>query len=126
MTFDEIRMKAIRAAQNIQSRGFKPKEIFGIMAKNSHHVAPVYFASIAVGSPIVSFDPSFGKTEIIHMLTVTKPVLMFCDATCYDLLSDCLKELGNKAKIFTFGGQKGQSEAVENLFEETHKEHAFM
>lgn len=60
------------------------------------------------------------------MLTITKPVLMFCDVACYDLLNECLLELGNKAKVFTFGGQKGQSEPVENLFVQTHKEHEFM
>lgn len=126
MTFDEIRMETIRAAQNLQTRGYNQKQVFGIIAANSHHVAPVFFASIAIGSPIVAFDPSFGKAEIIHMLTITKPVIMFCDAICYEILSECLAELGNKAKVFTIGGQKGKSESIENLFKETGKEHEFM
>lgn len=126
MTYAEIRLKTIRAAQNLQSRGYNQKQVFGIMARNSHHVAPIFFASIANGMPINPLDPSFGKTEIIHMLSVTKPVLMFCDVKCYELLSECLKELGNAAKIFTFGGQSGSSEPVENLFHETHNENEFM
>lgn len=40
MTFDEIRIKSIRFAQNLQARGYKSQQVFGIVAKNSHHVAP--------------------------------------------------------------------------------------
>lgn len=126
MTFDEIRTKTIRAAQNLHACGYNQKQVFGIMTRNSHHVAPIFFASIANGCPINTLDPAFGKTEIVHMLSITKPVLMFCDVACYELLSECLKELGNAAKIFTFGGARGQSEPVENLFRETHNEDEFM
>lgn len=121
-----MRVKTVRAAQNLQSRGYNRKQVFGIMARNSHHVAPIFFASIANGCPPVALDVSFGKAEIIHLLSITKPVLMFCDIECYEILSECLVELGNEAKVFTFGGEKGQSESVECLFEETGKEHEFM
>lgn len=126
MSFDEIKMKSIRAAQNLQSLGFKPKQVFGIIAKNSHHVSPVIIASIAIGCPVNALDPSFGRTELIHMLKLTRPVLMFCDVACYDLLNKCLVELQIEARIFTFGGSMGDSEPVENLFRETQKEHQFM
>lgn len=126
MTFEEIRVKTVRAAQNLQARGYKSKQVFGLMARNSHLVAPIFFASISNGCPIVSLDPSFGRAEVIHMLSITKPVLMFCDIACCDILSECLRELGNQAEIFTFGGQQGESEPIESLFVETHKEHEFM
>lgn len=71
-------------------------------------------------------DPSFGRTELIHMLGITKPVLMFCDVACYELVSKCLAELQIEAKIYTFGGSVGQSEPVENLFTPTQKENQFM
>lgn len=89
-------------------------------------MAPIFFASIANGCAPVALDPSFGKAEIIHMLSITKPVLMFCDIACYDLLIECLAELKNEAKVFTIGGQKGQSESVEHLFTETGEERGFM
>lgn len=116
----------IRAAQNLQKRGYTPKQVFGFICKNSHNVAPIIFASISVGCPANTLDPSFGKTELIHMLKTTKPVLMFSDLECYDLIKECLTELGKDTKIFTFGGSKGDSEPVENLFAETHEEDSFM
>lgn len=96
------------------------------MAKNSHHVAPIVFASISNGCPVNTLDPSFGKTELCHMLKTTKPVLLFCDVEGYELVKKCLSELGNKAKVFTFGGSKGEAEPVENLFAETHTEESFL
>lgn len=126
MTFDEIRIRTIRAAQNLQKRGYKPTQVFGIMAKNSHHVAPIVFASISMGCPVNTLDPSFGKTELLHMLNTTKPVLMFCDVGSQDLLKECLTELRNDAKIFTFGGSKDEGEPVENLFSETENDDDFL
>lgn len=126
MTFDEIRASAIRVAQNLQTRGYGPKQVFGLVARNNHLVAPLLFASLAIGCPVNGIDPSFRKAEFIHMLSITKPVLIFCDVTCEELLSECLTEIGIRAKIFTFGGHQGQSEPIENLFKETHIEHEFM
>lgn len=126
MTFDEIRMKTIRAAQNLLNRGYQQKQVFGLMAKNSYHVSPIVFGSISIGCAVNTLDPSFKKAELIHMLNTIKPVLMFCDVEVYDLVKECLTELENNAKILTFGGSKGEAEPVENLFSETHNEDYFM
>ncbi|XP_031623989.1 probable 4-coumarate--CoA ligase 1 [Contarinia nasturtii] len=126
LTYDEIRLKTIRAAQNLQKRGYKSKNVVGIIAKNSHHLAPIVFASLAIGSAVNTLDTSFKKAELLHMLKTTKPVVIFCDVEVYDLVKECFAELKNDSKIFTFGGNKGDSEQVENLFEETHNEDDFV
>lgn len=125
-TYDELRVKTIRAAQNLRKRGYHSKEVFGILAKNSHHLAPIVFASLAIGSAVNTLDPSFGKTELLHMLKTIKPALVFCDVDVSNLVKECLNELGNEAKVFTFGGSSGDSEPVENLFTETHNEDEFV
>lgn len=126
MSFNEIHLATIRTAINLQNRGYKPKQVFGLMAKNSYHVAPIVFGSISIGCPINTLDPSFKKADLIHMLNTIKPALMFCDVEVYDLVKECLTELGNDAKMFTFGGSKGDAEPVEDLFSETHNEDYFM
>lgn len=126
MTFDEIRLKTIRVAQNLQDLGYQSKQVFAFMVKNSHYVAPTLFGAISIGCSVNTLDPSFGKTELIHMLGTTKPNLMFCDVGSYGLVKDCLVELENDAKIFTFGGNEDESEPVENLFTETGNEDKFM
>lgn len=33
-------MQTIRVAQNLQTIGYKPSQVFGIIAKNYHNIAP--------------------------------------------------------------------------------------
>lgn len=108
----------IRAALNLQSLGYEKGDIFGIIARNSHYVAPIAFASICIGCPINPLDPSFSRTELMHMLSITKPKAVFCDVDIHDLVRECLDGLQNDAKIFTFMGQTNDSIPVETLFEE--------
>lgn len=126
LTFDEIRVTTVRAAQNLQRRGFNTKQIIGLVANNSHHVTPIVFASMCLGCPLNAMDASFGKSELIHMLNTTRPLLIFCDIDAYEATADSLNELGVSATIFTFGGSKPGTETVENLFAETGEENVFM
>lgn len=126
MTFNEIKSKTIRAAKNLQSLGCKPKQVFTLIARNSHHVSSIFFASIAIGCPINTLDASFGRNELKHMLNITKSETIFCDVDRYEILTECLNELKIKARIFTFGGIVGGSEPVENLFKEIDNEDQFV
>lgn len=126
MTFAEIKTKTIRAAQNLQKFGFGRNQVIALSARNNHDVSSITFASIAIGCAVNTLSPTFGKTEYLHMLKITKPVVIFCEIDSYQLINDCLTEIGIMAKIFTFGGSIGQSESVENLFKETHLEDQFM
>lgn len=126
MTFDEIRIKAVRAAKSLQQLGYKPNDMFGFMARNWKDVAPIVFASFFNACPLNTLDPNFGKFELIHMLKTTKPCLMFCDVELYDLVAECLTELGMKSRIFTFGGQKGDSRTVESLFAKNGDDDEFL
>lgn len=126
MTYDEIRIKTIRAAQNLRYRGFESREVYTFIVGNIDDLAPILFATFCNGCSVNGLDPSFKKIEFVHMLGLIKPSLVFCDIKVYDLVKDCLKELKNSAKFFTFGGCKDDSEDVEVLFNETKNEDCFM
>lgn len=121
-----MRLKIIRASQNLLKRGYVRGQVFGTVARNSHNLAPILFASMGIGCSMNTLEPSYKKPELLHMLRITKPSLMFCDVDCLDLVKECLIELGNDAHIFTFDGSKNCSENVENLFVETHNESNFV
>lgn len=120
-----MRLKIIRAAQNLSKRGYVKGNIFSCVARNSHNLAPILFATMGIGCAMNSLEPSFKKPELLHMLQITKPSAMFCDIEAFNLVKECLLELRNNAHIFTFGGSKDGSEDVENLFLETHNENKF-
>lgn len=123
MSFDEMRIKTICAAQNLQRRGYTPKQVFAFIGANSHNAAAIILASISIGCPVNTIHK---KAEVMEMLKKTKPAAMFSDLVYYNFLKECLTELGNDATIFTFGGSKNDSEPVEVLFAETQEEDNFM
>lgn len=125
MTFDEIRTKTLRAAQNLQARGYQQNQVIGFLAGNHANVAPLAFASIAIGCTICPFDSTLEKAELLGILKKTKPVLMFCESKYYAVLKECFMEFGNNAKIFVFDVGHGQFDDVEDLFEKTHNENQF-
>lgn len=125
LTNHDLYIKTIRAAQNLKNLGFKKDDVFSIIAKNSHHVAPVVFASFCLGCPVNTLSTEFGKAEIKHLLGTTNPKLIFCDTNVYDLVSHCLEELENNASFYTFGGVFNGSNRVEDLFLETNNELEF-
>lgn len=71
-------------------------------------------------------DPSFKRIELIHMLGMAKPELVFCDFDIFELVRDSLNELKNDAKIFTYGGCTDGCESVDVLFNETETGEFFM
>lgn len=125
-TFNEILIKTIRAAQNLEKYNFPPKSVVGIIAHNNPDLASILFASLCLGFPVSSLDPAFGKLEIKSIISITKPNVFFCEVSLYDLLESCLNELNIKADIFTFNGQRGKSTPVETLFAETDIEMDFL
>lgn len=126
MTFDDIKIKAIRAAENVQRLGYKSNDVFAIMARNSKDVAPIVFGALFNGCAMNTLDPNFGAVELTHMLKTTKPVLIFCDLDVYDLVAKCLKETEMNSSVFTFGGQKSDSKSVDSLFTKTGTEDQFV
>lgn len=125
-TFDELRLMSIRAAQNLQRQGYASKgEIIGFVTENVSHLAPIIIASLCLGCPISAMHTQW-KHDTARVLKMTEPSIIFCEVRSYDMVMECLAELGISAKIFTFNGTKGKSEAVESLFEETGIEDDFV
>lgn len=85
------------------------------MSRNTYQVAPVVFGCMYLGCPIGAIDDLYKKSDTLNMLTLTRPAFMFCHISLYDLVKECLDELGNSAKIFTFDGQVGDSVSVDEL-----------
>lgn len=96
------------------------------MVENVANVSPIVFAAFSLGCPINTMHTSVEKANLIRMLRMTEPSVLFCDVKVYDLVNECIAELGKIIKIFTFNGTKGDSEAVETLFEETGIEEEFV
>lgn len=116
----------MRAAQNIQKLNYKKGDIFAVISKNNHDLAPIVMALLSTGHPFNTLDPLFTETEMMHMLSLTKPKLIFTELESYAAVKQSLLKLNNDAKVYTFGGRVGGTHAVEDLFAETGTESKFM
>lgn len=127
MTFNEIRLNAIRTAQNLQKRGFKPRQKFCFMTENNDDLLSILLASIGLACPIVPLSPILSKDEIVRILTKIKPSILFCDteAELYGPLKEALNGLQFKIKVFTFQRHADDVETVGSLFQETGDENTF-
>lgn len=126
-TFEEMRLKTIRIAQNLQRRGFNSKCTIATVAGNVPHLAPVVFGNICLGFSVVSMYTAMEKHCVLRMFKITQPRIIFCEVKVYDLMVECLAEVGiSNVKIFTFDGIKGDSEAVEDLLHATGEESDFV
>lgn len=127
MTFGEIRLKAIRAAQNLQAMGFRPLQKFCFMTIHNENLLPIVLASIGLACPIVPLYPLLSTDEIVRILTKIKPSIVFCDANLYNQLNDALNKLQFKMKVFLLDDVHLDGlESVVNLFHETGKENSFV
>lgn len=122
-----MRLKTVRAAQNLQRRGFNSKCTIATVAANVPHLAPIVYASLCLGCPVAPMYTSMEKPTVLRMFELTEPRIIFCEVKAYDLMVECLAEAKIlDAKIFTFDGVKGDSEAVDNLFRVTGSERDFV
>lgn len=99
--------------------------MFGIMAKRSHNIVPIMFAAYCLGCPYNALSPSYEKLEVRHMLSITRPSVVFCDVDKYEQMVACLADSGVEAKIITMDGKVDECEQVEDLFVETGSESTF-
>lgn len=126
VTFEEMHMKTVRAAQNLQKLNHNKDELFVIISKNNHDVAPICMALFCIGQLFHPYRPSFGKTELIQMFEDLKPKVIFAEMESYALIKKCAEHVGSDAKIYTFCGKTADSLAVEDLFAETGIEEDFV
>lgn len=125
LTFGQIRARTIRIAINLQKRDYKARQVFTIIARNTENLVSVVFAAFCLGCPINPLDTSFGHNEIKHMLSITKPSLIFCDVDVHEKVVQSLQSLGSEAKIITMNGKVDSYEQVEDLLVATGEESIF-
>lgn len=127
MTFSELRLKAIRAAQNLRSNGFRPRQKFCFMSIHNENLLPIVLASIGMACPSVPLYPLLSTDEIVRILTRIKPSTVFCDGNLYSQLDEALKKLQFKMKVYLLDDVHIDGvESVKSLFQATGKEDSFV
>lgn len=128
MTFNELRLKSIRAAQNLEKYGFCARQKFCVMTIHNENLMPIVLASIALACPMVPLSGLLTTDEIVRILTKIKPSVVFCDAKLFSQMNDALNGLQFKMKVFLLDDVRLDDDGVEsvvNLFRATGEESSF-
>lgn len=144
-----MRLNSIRMAQNMKAIGVGSGDVVAIVAGNHHEVAAVVFGAMALAAPINTLDPNF-KTganlqlngfyrnyhkislssiipaEITHMLALTRPKIVFCEARNIGFVREALLELDLDSQLFTIGEKVDGAEIVDDLLRKTGTEDEFL
>ena len=96
----EIRLKAIRAAQNLSKLGVKKGDFVGVAVTNSENLAPIIFGCILIGAPFHTLAPSYQEDDLAYMMETTKPVLMLCDENNLAVVQKATKLANINPKIY--------------------------
>lgn len=92
----ELRTLAIRVALNLQRHepGVGHGSVVAVAVRNHPLVAPLVIGCMALAAPVNALDPEFTGAEVAHMLRLTRPRLVFCDACGVGRVREALAEIG--------------------------------
>ncbi|KAL1378377.1 hypothetical protein pipiens_015619 [Culex pipiens pipiens] len=126
MTCGEMRLRAIRAAQNLTALGLGQGDMVSMACANSENLVPMVLGLLINGMPFNPLAPGYGLDDMAHMMEITQPKLVFCDANNYELTMKAV-ELSVKIKpmIYVFESDMENVNKAEDLLKETGREQMF-
>lgn len=125
ITYHDMYLKTIRAAQNLQKRGVQSHQVFSFMVNHADFLTPIVLAAMCLACPINAMHPLLSEQEIAQVLKKTKPAILFCAVDEYKRIDEVLQELNLNVKVFILDGCIDGLESVEELFIETGTEKLF-
>lgn len=126
LTFDDVRVKATRVAQNLRKRGYESRTLFCFVAANTDDLVAIYLAAIGLACTTVPLHSLLTKDEMVPILKKIQAPVIFCDDSSYDQLNEALIEAQLSPYIFVIGEPIAGVESAQNLFIETGDECNFM
>uniref|UniRef100_A0A1Q3EVD5 Putative acyl-coa synthetase n=1 Tax=Culex tarsalis TaxID=7177 RepID=A0A1Q3EVD5_CULTA len=126
MTNGEMRLRAIRAAQNLAELGLRKGDMVAMACANSDGVASMVLALLFNGMPVHMLAPNYGVDDLRHMMAITQPKLIFCDESNYDSVAEAAEQaVKNQPLVYAFECDLGGIKKAEDLFKETKHEVEF-
>lgn len=130
MTFNQLRLNSIRAAQNLQKlHGFRSHQKFCFITFQNENLLSIVLASIGLACPMIPLYPRILSTnEIFEKLLQIEPTIIFCDANLYGQLKEVLDQLHFEVKVYLLDDIQFEDgvESVVKLFQPTDDENYFV
>ncbi|GAB0099465.1 hypothetical protein DMENIID0001_153250 [Sergentomyia squamirostris] len=117
-TNGDILDQMLKIACNLKARGFNRNCVIGIMAKNSHLLAPIIFACLSLTIPLHLLHTSLTVEELMCLMKKTRPSIIFCDSKFYDSFKKASKNLKYTFSIVTIDQKLSEVEYIDDYLQE--------
>ncbi|XP_044728170.1 4-coumarate--CoA ligase 1-like [Chrysoperla carnea] len=101
-TFGQMRVNSIRCALKMKEDGLKRGDIIMICGRIHLDVVVPLLGAMYLGVTIIPLHPDYSRNEILRMINLTEPKIIFCDQECTNLMSELSTEARLQCKIVTF------------------------
>lgn len=115
MTCREMAEKTVKMASYLDANGYKQGQVIGFITKNSENLAPVVFASFALGLPVHVLAPIMNEKEIVSNYSKTKPKIIFCDADVVTTVQAAVNKMCHSPGIYTLINKVGGYKFVDDI-----------
>ncbi|XP_062548682.1 uncharacterized protein LOC134213551 [Armigeres subalbatus] len=127
MTAAQMRLRAIRVAQNLTALGFRKGDMAAVVCSNSENLAPLVLGLWMVGIPFISLPVGFNGDDLGHLMGLVQPKLVFCDDAVHKMTLEGIgKGLKMKPVVFAVESEMESIRKVDELLEVTGKEEEFV
>ncbi|XP_065091269.1 probable 4-coumarate--CoA ligase 1 [Ochlerotatus camptorhynchus] len=126
LTCEEMRLRSIRAAQNLTRLGYTKGDTIGFAVRNRENVAPIVYGCFLIGAPVNCIDPDFTATDMAYMFGISKPVLVIADEDNVDTVKTSCQTAGISPKFVVMDQAPGDDDpSALNVVEETGNEQLY-
>ncbi|XP_055588509.1 uncharacterized protein LOC129740818 [Uranotaenia lowii] len=127
MSAHEMRLRAIRVAQNLATLGFRKGVPAALACSNGENLTPVALGLMIAGIPFITLPVGFNAADLSHLLGLVQPALIICDDSMYKTMLDAAgMSLTMKPVIFAVESERESIRRVEELLAETGNEGEFI
>lgn len=100
-TCEELRLKVIRVAQNLQKLGIQDEDVVAVICSNSLDLMAITNGIIQLGAIINPMSIDHSGDDLVNMFSKTKPKLVICDAEIFEKVRGVMQKLKNDSPVFT-------------------------
>ncbi|XP_044743653.1 4-coumarate--CoA ligase 1-like [Chrysoperla carnea] len=101
-TFGEMRLNSIRCALKMKQDGLKRGDMIIICGRNHLDLVAPLLGAMYLGVTINPLHPDYSRNEILRMIKLTEPKIIFCDQESTNLMTELITEAKLQSKIVTF------------------------
>ncbi|XP_077296618.1 luciferin 4-monooxygenase-like [Arctopsyche grandis] len=105
-THGSVRIRSIRMALSLKSKGIKKGDVILICAVNHNDICIPFIASLYLGAVPFGLATDMKHREFTHFLSLAKPSLIFADPGVAPVIHKATSELDCRAEIVTFGSEE--------------------